>query len=147
MKCLSILFTSSLEKEKMIFRCQVSKLNRLAYSNTSVWDYTSGHTMKGRPLVHWRHGICRGAAGGVRAMAIAQEMSFPLSWVSPHSHTLTEWNKRGFFLPGSCTSGAGLTQKASIAMKLISLSPRGEWLFMLAAWEWTGLQSCCLNGA
>jgi len=53
-------------------------------------------------------------------MAIAQEMSFPLSWVSPYSHTLTEWNKRGFFLPGSPTSGAGLTQKASIAMKLIS---------------------------
>lgn len=30
------------------------------------------------------------------AMAIAQEMSFPLSWVSPHSHTMTEWNKEAF---------------------------------------------------
>lgn len=90
--------------------------------------------MSSRPPVCWCHVICRGAAGVVRAMAIAQEMSFPLRWVSPHSHTLTEWNKRGFSLPGSRTSGAGLNQKASIAMKLI-------------AWVHEVNDSCCLQCA
>lgn len=98
------------QKKKMLFRWQLTKLNLSAHSNASGQDYTSGHGMKGFHLVHWRQVAPVGAGEllGVRAVVTAQETPFPLSWVSPHSNTLTEWNKGDFFFPGPHMAGAGL---------------------------------------
>lgn len=112
MKYLSMIHTSSSEEgeTKMFFRWQLSKLNLSAHSNALGQDYTSGHRMNSFHLVQWCQVAPVGAGEllGVRAVATAQEMPFPFSWVSPHSNTLTEWNKRDFFFPGPHMAGAGL---------------------------------------
>lgn len=85
------MLTSSVkeDKTKIVFRWQGSKLNLSAYSGSSHQV-----TWWAAALRHTGVTSCGGAAMG--ATAIAQEMSFPLIWVSPHSHTLTEWNKEAF---------------------------------------------------
>lgn len=55
MKCLSMMSANSVEedKTKVIFICQLSKVNLSAYPSIySVCDYTSGHMMNSKPLVH-----------------------------------------------------------------------------------------------
>lgn len=110
--------TSSVKKDKtkIIFRDQASKLNLSAYSGTSVYVCTSGHMMS-RALpctdVTSRVGSCYGGYGYCPGNVLSTKLG-----VSPFPHP-DRMEQRGFFLPGSRTSGAGLNQKASIAMKLI----------------------------